>query len=521
MLRFLTAVSTALCAAWVLPAGAMPSQMETRIDLTPRSGRSFGIGGNLWAAPTAPFPVTAVGMRLLRLWINNGLSGPSTPTNVTRSEADAWANQTVHTDGAIDTLASLARNLSGIKPPPRLLLGGGAFGALYCLPNQPTVFDPARIHDAAEIWAAVVGRMAGADCLGSPPAYIELSNEPNGHWNTYIPPTTWAALACAVRAALDARGLSSVGISGPGTSLGSSAAYLDAMAAESRSGVGSCVSLLSVHTWEDTSTANGPHEMASLLDMYATLRARYDPNHTLLWAATEYGARTDRIGGQVWPADRTVNRCYNTTPCYGASRDCSLPSDAEVLSTRYATRVAAFTLLHMNTGFDEALYWWVADYGWSPLCFGLVTRHNVPTPLLIALTRLFAMAKFELNTLIPVNRTWVDDDTVTAAAVGNDGQGALWVAHAPTIGTASLNRTFVLTLHQPNATVVATACYPGGCEVVVSPSRSKIAEYHSAAITELHLTVGVPAHAAVAVFLSRPMDVSLRSKPSSRDASST
>jgi hypothetical protein len=33
---------------------------------------------------------------------------------------------------------------------------------------------------------------------------VEMSNEPNGHWSTYIHPETWANLACATRDALDA-----------------------------------------------------------------------------------------------------------------------------------------------------------------------------------------------------------------------------------------------------------------------------------------------------------------------------
>ena len=108
---------------------------------------------------------------------------------------------------------------------------------------------------------------------------------------------------------------------------------------------------------------------------YVSLRSRFDPTHSKTWVATEYGTRTSTIGGHTWPKDRTVNECYNVTPCYSTtSPDCKLPLDAEVLSTSYATRVVAFTLLHMNTGFDSALYWWVQDYGWSSLCFGLQAR---------------------------------------------------------------------------------------------------------------------------------------------------
>lgn len=188
--------------------------------------------------------------------------------------------------------------------------------------------------------------MAAPDCLGAPPAFIELSNEPNGHWNTYIEPAIWAELACAVRAALDARGLQTTGISGPGVTMGSSEPFLTELAADGR--LDRCVALISVHTWEDN-TPNGPHEMADMLTKYATLRARFDPDHKKRWVATEFGSRTNQIAGHTF--NHTVGKCYDTL--YTQSL---LPSDAEVLSSAYGTRVAAFTLLHMNSDFDSALY---------------------------------------------------------------------------------------------------------------------------------------------------------------------
>jgi hypothetical protein len=67
-----------------------------------------------------------------------------------------------------------------------------------------------------------------------------------------------------------------------------------------------------------------------------------------------------------------------------------LPSDAEILSTAFATRVAVFTLLHMNAEFDSALYWWVEDYGWATACMGLTSMNGTVTPPLHVLTQMFS-----------------------------------------------------------------------------------------------------------------------------------
>jgi hypothetical protein len=142
------------------------------------------------------------------------------------------------------------------------------------------------------------------------------------------------------------------------------------------------------------------------------------------------------------------------------------------LAPAYATRVAAFTLLHLNARFDAVLYWWVADYGWSPLCFGLTTRNGSSTPTQRMFTEIFMAPGYGLPTLHPVARTWLDGDTVTAAAVGLHGQSAvLWVAHAPTNGTGVLRQSYSVVDLPSGSAVAGSACYPSGCVVTASASQ--------------------------------------------------
>jgi hypothetical protein len=316
----------------------------------------------------------------------------------------------------------------------QVLVAGGAMPENYLAANK--VFSESRVDDAAQVWSAVVNQLVRA---GLSLSLVELSNEPNGHWNTYIEPAVWARLACAAQAALVARGMGTVGISGPGTSLGTSESYFAAL---KQQGALKCVATLSVHSWEDTATTAGPHEMSAMLRQYALLRSKYDPGHRKGWAATEYGSRAAQINGHTF--NHTVKDCYPTL----YTND-SLPADAESMSPLYGARVAAFTLLHMNSGFDTAHYWWVSDYGWSPLCFGLVTRGSTHTAAYTAIRTLLADAPFSVQGLWMVERQWEDTDTVQSAAVTADGRAVvLWIAHLPNQDKAGtprpLHRTYQL-----------------------------------------------------------------------------
>ena len=222
-----------------------------------------------------------------------------------------------------------------------------------------------------------------------------------------------------------------------------------------------CIALISMHSWEATHlNNNGPQRMSHNLTEYAALRARFDPDHKKLWVATEYGSRTDTINGHTF--NHTVSKCYDQM-----YTQTELPPDAEILSTAFATRVAAFTLLHMNAEFDSALYWWVEDYGWATACMGLTSRNGTATPPLHALTQMFMLPGLELSALRPVRRGKLtpapDDDTVTAGAVGAGG-AVLWVAHAPGSGKGpgpwNLQRTFEVAGLPASVTLSGTACYP-------------------------------------------------------------
>jgi len=61
------------------------------VDMSRTTGRPFTLGGNLWPAAAMPSSVAQIGMRLLRLWVNNGLNEDNAPINVTQTQVHVHA----------------------------------------------------------------------------------------------------------------------------------------------------------------------------------------------------------------------------------------------------------------------------------------------------------------------------------------------------------------------------------------------------------------------------------------------
>jgi hypothetical protein len=76
--------------------------------------------------------------------------------------------------------------------------------------------DPARIPDLARFIAAQIQVLRELQ-PESLPRYIEPINEPDGDWNTRIAPDDYARLVRHIRDSLRERGISGIGLVGPGT----------------------------------------------------------------------------------------------------------------------------------------------------------------------------------------------------------------------------------------------------------------------------------------------------------------
>ncbi|MBB5791119.1 hypothetical protein [Jiangella mangrovi] len=207
----------------------------------------------------------------------------------------------------------------------------------------------------------IVAEVLYARQYGMNATYVELTNEPDGNWNTYWEPEDYADLVEQTRAALDAHGLQSVGIEGPGTGTQRNAvAYLEALVAERA--VGS-LDAISVHDY-DTSYTDDCDERPCLeppIGLSDEFQAAWDElGLTLPIHVTEYTNR-DRTKWNAAPYDcsdgagagRVNGVCALNTPVYGlwlATEGLKLAAD----------------------GATAAIQWELQDGPWGTTNWGLI-----------------------------------------------------------------------------------------------------------------------------------------------------
>jgi hypothetical protein len=126
------------------------------VDMSRTTGRPFTIGGNLWPAAAMPSSVAQTGMRLLRLWVNNGLSEDNAPINVTQTQ--------VHVPPACCMTALTALTADGCE---REVYASALVHMLDCI-QLSEVYASALVHmldcrQLSEVYASALVHML--DCI--------------------------------------------------------------------------------------------------------------------------------------------------------------------------------------------------------------------------------------------------------------------------------------------------------------------------------------------------------------------
>ena len=88
--------------------------------------------------------------------------------------------------------------------------------------------------------------------------------------------------------------------------------------------------------------------------------------------------------------------------------------------------------------------------------------------------QMFMIDGLELSTLRPVSRTWVDDDTVTAAAVAANGAAVMWIAHAPSDGVGNFHRAYEVAGLPEDVVLSSSVCWPPKGQCLVTKGNSEV-----------------------------------------------
>ncbi len=283
----------------------------------------MGFGANVWNGDSQVHGlVHDLNLKYARMFYGSS-SPPDNVTGFTRADYDAiFAGLPL--SATIDMLQ--AHSVSVIVTP-------GIPG--NWLDSSKTI-KPEYLQPIAMIDGALVDAMAR---LGQAPAFIEPFNEPDGDWSGHVPPASYNTVVKALRAELDARGLHSVGIDGPGLAhvdLEGRDIYVDTLDVQ---GV-AAISAWALHGWEWSAEARA--DMVFFRKVFAdgfikSIHAK-DPGRTKPVFITEYSTFA-----------------YNNVD--GVPDSVSIP---------FAIRVVENTLSFLNGGANALVYWQGADQSWDP-----------------------------------------------------------------------------------------------------------------------------------------------------------
>lgn len=415
------------------------------IDVAKPGHEILGFGAQIWAGDMDAEPVLkGLGMRYVRMTVGPNWPevGTFPPTDVTREVMDLFLAD--HFDA--DHQPRLENAKRSWEMTDRL--GIKVIMIQFTAPDNWLSKDgqrrllPEHLDDYARYWGSLVAFM---DSHGMRPPYIELSNEPEGDWNTRIMPDDYNRLVILTRNELNHRGFQDVQIVGPGL------AYLDHddggkhwVDALTPAGVDS-ISAWSTHAWDEAFQPDAPTNFINerWQDFKTAIRLKGPAGQKPIFI-TEYATSATTFNGVV----------YDAVESDGNNR----ASDANA----FAVRVFEQTLQHINQGASVLIYWQAVDQSWLDHTWGLM-KHTPdgirPRPVFHAFKTLMPLVSTDVRALKPLRH---DEQITVAGFLAKDG---LIIAMANSTNTTQ-SRT--LKIHNaPGLTLLnTTRFHEGGTEQV-------------------------------------------------------
>ena len=217
--------------------------------------------------------------------------------------------------------------------------------------SQANYARPERIGDYVNL---IVAQMSWLQRHGVQPAAVELTNEPQGAWDTQYTREDYATLVLKARAAMDAHGLQAWPIAGPGTGIRNFDHFVGALQS---SGAVRSLGYISAHVYQSPQMLADPATpgVASFLG-----RGKFGPI-----LITEFGVKKHN------------------------EDDDQAQSDLDVESPEYALAAAAESVLLLGHGAGGLIYWQLQDFSWSKKPHGLLSETGQRRPVAEALKALF------------------------------------------------------------------------------------------------------------------------------------
>lgn len=242
--------------------------------------------------------------------------------------------------------------------------------------------------------------------------YIELANEPDGHWNGHIPPEDYARLVVLCDGLFAANGLGDIKILGPGLAfLNLYGQTEDYMAALSK-GAANSLDGWSAHTWDEVEFLDSKPEYAyGVWKPFFEGIAKANADEVKPLFLTEYGSDVTSFGDRHYTSPRKQ--------IVGSVTD----------SWDYAVRVSANSVSHLNRGLNALVLYRLSNAHWHKTGWGIIqplTRDKFTRkPVYNAMAGLFSDLPTNVQILEP---TWLHkSDSILCAVLHDVAKGELTI----------------------------------------------------------------------------------------------
>jgi hypothetical protein len=416
------------------------SAADMEFDVTDVSGLFEGFGAQVWPGDMRVETLFAdLNIRYMRM-CPGGCSNP--PIDVTQAQMDAYVSSEYNGTTRGNSIRASLQMAERLDIQVILNMFGGPSAWL----GTHRRLKADNFDDFARLWASQVYFFTSR---GLQIRYIELANEPEGDWNIYIPPADYNTVVKQVRQELDSRGLTEVGIVGPGLAyLYHGPSWINALDNDGRAALAGW----STHAWDEG--WGNTDALPGFLDM------RWRDT----FGAAVTGADADRLKPIIVTEYATGVRLYNGVD-YG---------NGYTETAQFAQRCYENSLTLLNNGANVLCYWEAANQSWqTPPMSGFLRTDSTLRPVYYAMQTL---APYIPNGAMVLRKTW-NDPVVTAA--GFIGDHRLVLAFANSTANAATRTVKIKGIVSFMATAVAG--YESGA--VVDKSSSIHFNYDSAILT--------------------------------------
>ncbi|MEN6385017.1 MAG: hypothetical protein ABFD79_07435 [Phycisphaerales bacterium] len=306
---------------------------------------------------------------------------PEPPTDATVEQMDSYVNSQYSGTGRGNNVISSLE----IAESQDIKVIFVKFGGPDVYLNDSNELLSQYTDDYARLWASEVYFFKSR---GYKVDYVELFNEPEGHWNIYCPPSKYNTVVKLVRAELDSRGLTDVGIIGPGLAyLFYGTSWISSLDTQGKA----ALAAWSTHAWDESTSA-----LPSFLDQrwknyFGAAVNSADPTHSKPIIVTEYA---------------TGVRTYNGVT-FGDEAACN--------SNQFAQRCYENSLTLVNNRANVLCYWEAANQSWQDSYYGFLRVDSTYRPVYYAF---MTLVPFIPDDAMVLTKTW-NDAVISAAGFVN------------------------------------------------------------------------------------------------------